>query len=84
MYAGGATENFDRDKIIVLVEDRFYSPSIKWDVVRVVSHCQVCQVANSVKQNIGPYTPLLFAVWVHPSMDFVLGFSRTLRKHDQC
>jgi len=34
---------------IALVEDRFYWHSVKRDVARVVSHCQVCQFAKGKK-----------------------------------
>ena len=37
MHAGGLVGNFWRDKTIALVEDRFYWPSLKKDVARIVA-----------------------------------------------
>jgi len=81
---GGVTGHFGRDKTNVLVEDQFYWPSVKHDVARVVSHCQVCQVVKGRKQNTRLYTvlPISSASWEHLSLDFLLGLPHTLRKHD--
>jgi len=49
MHTGGVVGHFGRDKTIILVEDRFYWPNVKHDVVRVVSHCPACQVAKGRK-----------------------------------
>jgi len=45
----GVAGHFDRDKTIAFVEDRFYWPSVKCDVARVVLYCQVCQVVKGRK-----------------------------------
>ena len=37
MHAGGLVGHFKRDKTIALVEDRFYWPSLKKDVARIVA-----------------------------------------------
>jgi len=67
---GGVAGHFGQIKIIALVEDRFYSPSVKYNVARVMSHCQVCQVAKGRKQNTGLYTllPIPSAPWEHISV----------------
>jgi len=59
-HAGGVARYFGRDKTTVLVEDQFYWPSVKRDIVRVVSHCQVCQLAKGRKHNTVLYTVLPF------------------------
>ena len=44
LHAGGLAGHFGRDKIIALVEDYFYWPSLKWDVARSVSQCRTYQL----------------------------------------
>ncbi|XP_050387198.1 uncharacterized protein LOC126803432 [Argentina anserina] len=39
LHAGGIVGHFSRDKTIALVEDRFYWPSLKRDVAKVVERC---------------------------------------------
>ena len=84
MHAGGLARHFGRDKTIALVEDRFYWPSLKNDVARIVAQCKTCQLAKTKKQNTGLYTPLPVShkPWKDVSMDFVLGLPRTARGHD--
>ena len=67
-----------------MVEDRFYWPSLKKCVAKVMSHCRICQLANGRKKNTGLYTPLPVPhiPWEDLSMDFVLGLPRTFRGHD--
>ena len=43
LHARGLAGHFGRDKTIALVEDRFYWPSLKKDVARIVSQCRTCQ-----------------------------------------
>jgi len=66
------------------VERQFFWSSLKRDVAKLVSQCRTCQLAKHRKQNTGLYTPLLIPTcpWQDVSMDFVLGFSCTAKKHD--
>ena len=84
MHADGLAGHFERDKTIALVEDRFYWPSLKRDVARIVAQCRTWQIAKAKKQNTGLYTPLHVPhePWKDVSMDFVLGLPRTARGHD--
>ena len=76
MHAGGLAGHFGRDKTIALVEDRFYWPSLKRDVARIVAlaQCRTCRIAKAKKQNTGLYTPLPVPhePWKDVCMDFVL------------
>src|SRR5262249_46567285 len=84
MHAGGLAGHFGRNKTIELVEYRFYWPSLKRDVAKIVAQCRTCAMAKQRKQNTGLYTPLPVpdCPWHDVSMDFVLGLPRTARKHD--
>jgi len=46
LHDGGLAGYFGRDKIIALVEDKFYLPSPKRDVDRIVSQCRTCQLGK--------------------------------------
>jgi len=76
--------HFVRNKIIKAMEHRFYWPSLKRDVARLVGQCQTCQLAKQRKQNTDLYThlPVPNCPWQDVSMNFVLGLPKTARKHD--
>lgn len=84
IHVGLAAGHFGRDKTILVMENRFYWPSLKRNVARVVAQCRTCQLAKGRKQNTRLYTPLPipFTPWQDISMDFVLDLPRTFRKHD--
>ena len=83
MHAGGLVGHFGRDKTIALVEDRFYWPSLKRDVARIVAQYRTCQLVKAKKQNTSLYTPIPVPhePWKDVSMDFVLGLPRTATEH---
>ena len=58
IHAGGLAVHFGQNKIIEVVEHRFYWPSLKKDVAKIVSQWRTCQLAEQQKQIVGPYTPL--------------------------
>ena len=79
MHAGGLAGHFGRDKTIALVEGRFYWPSLKNDVARIVAQYRTCHLAKAKKQNTGLYTPLHVPheSWKDVSMGFVLELPKT-------
>ena len=64
-----------------MVEDRFYWPSLKKDVARILAQCRTCQLAKAREQNTDLYTPLPIphSPWKDLSMDFILGLPSTTR-----
>jgi len=54
------------------------------DIALLVGQCPTCQLTKQQKQNTGLYSPLPVSncPWQDVSMDFVLGLSKTVRKHD--
>ena len=84
IHAGGLVGHFRRDKTIEEMERQFYWPGLKRGISKVVGQCRTCQLAKHRKQNTGLYTPLLVPdrLWQDVSMDFILGFPRTFRKHN--
>ena len=60
MHIGGLAEHFGRDKTIALVEDRFYYPSLKKDVARIVTQYITCQLAKAKKQKLAYILLYLF------------------------
>ena len=79
LHAGGLAGHFGQNKTIEAVEHRFYWPSLKRDVSKVVSQCRTCQLAKQQKQIAGPYTPLPVSkcLWQDVSLDFKLGLPKT-------
>lgn len=74
LHAEGVACHFGCDKTIVMVEDRFYWPSLKKGVAKVVYHCLICRLAKGRKKNTSLYTPLQVPhiPWEDLSMDFVV------------
>ena len=58
-HAGGCSGHFGHNKTIAAVEQQFYCPSLKRDLVHTVAKCRTCSRAKMTKQNAGLYTPLL-------------------------
>jgi hypothetical protein len=46
LHAGGLARHFGRDKTIKEVEQQFYWPSLKRDVMKIIGHCRQCQLAK--------------------------------------
>lgn len=72
------------ERTIDLVENRFYWPSLKRDVAKIIEQCRTCQIAKQRNQTSGLYTPLFVPQipWQDVSLDFMLGLPQTPRQHD--
>lgn len=83
LHSGGLDGDFGMDKTTMLVKKRYFWPRINKDVMKCFEYCRICQLAKGRNQNMGLYTP--FSVpenpWEDVSINFVLGLSRTQRKH---
>ncbi|XP_020701222.1 uncharacterized protein LOC110113127 [Dendrobium catenatum] len=84
LHAGGLAGHFGQSKTIAALENRFFWPTLKHDVGKLIKRCHTCQLAKQCKQNTSLYTPLPVpnCPWQDVSMDFVLGLPKTIRKHD--
>jgi len=84
LHSGSLASQFEQDKTLNLVEDRFFWPHLRRDVTTIIKHCRTCQLDKGSKINVGLYTPLPVPTqpWVDLSMDFVLGLPKTIRGHD--
>jgi hypothetical protein len=84
LHSGGLGGHFGIDKTTTLVKERYFWPNFNKDVRNFVEGCRICQLAKGKSQNTRLYTPLPVpkGPWEDISMDFVLGFPMTRRKHD--
>jgi len=58
LHDEGLAGHFSQNKTIESVEHRFYCPSLKKDVAKIVGQCRICQLAKQQKHVANPYTPL--------------------------
>eukprot|EP01018_Ginkgo_biloba_P033329 Gb_18650 [translate_table: standard] len=84
LHSGGLGGHFGRDKIISMVEDKYFWPGLKKKVVKFVEQCRICQVAKGVTQNTELYEslPVPSEPWTDISMDFIVGLPNTHRGHN--
>ena len=58
LHSSVLARHFGKDKILALIEDKYYWPKIKRDITRHVARCRICQMAKGHSQNTGLYMPL--------------------------
>lgn len=63
---------------MTLVEENYYWPTMKRDIITFISRCIVCQTIKGHAQNIRLYIPLLIPTesWIDLSMAFMLGLPK--------
>eukprot|EP01018_Ginkgo_biloba_P003628 Gb_16318 [translate_table: standard] len=84
LHSGGIRGHFGRDKIMALVEEKYFWPRLKKQVAKFIEQCQIYQVSKGVVQNIGLYEllPVPSEPWTDVSMDFVIRLPNTQRGHN--
>ncbi|KAF3621972.1 hypothetical protein FXO37_32515 [Capsicum annuum] len=80
----GLIGHFGIDKTLEILEEQFYWPRMRKDVVKICYQCMDCMSAKSRLLPHGLYTPLPTpsCPWFDISMDFVLGMPWTQRGRD--
>ena len=84
LHEEGLAGHFEHDKTFALLDERYFWPKMRKDVVKFIQGCHVCQVSKGHHQNSGLYTPLPIPErpWEHVSIDFIVGLPRTPRRFD--
>lgn len=84
LHVERTTGYFKRHKIIAIVENYFYWPTLKKDVVKTIFRCRTCQLSKERKNNTCLYMslPILYEPWKELSMDFVLCLPKIMKGHD--
>ena len=84
LHGGGLAGHFGVTKTLQAIEARYYWPSLRREVRRLLGRCSTCTVGKLTKQNTGLCLPLPVptAPWQDVSLDFVLGLPRTRRQFD--
>ena len=46
LHCSGLAGHFGKDKMLALIEDKYYWPKMKNDITRYVAWCRICQMAK--------------------------------------
>ena len=57
LHGGVLGGHFGQTKTISLVEQRYFWPKLRRDVIHYVSRCRICQSFKGHSHNTGLYTP---------------------------
>ena len=78
-HGGGLMGHFGVLKTLSLLQEHFYWPNMKGDVVKICERCLKCQKAKSKLKPHSLYLPLPIPSfpWVDLSMDFILGLPKS-------
>jgi hypothetical protein len=84
LHSSGLAGHFGKDKMLALIEDKYYWLNMKKDITRYMAQCRICQMAKGHSHNTRLYMPLPVTTcpWIDLSMDFVLGLPNTQRVND--
>ena len=84
IHIGGLAGHFGQNKTIEVVEHRFYWPNLKKDVAKIVRQCRTCPTSQVTKVDCRALhsSHLLNCLWQDVSRYFILGLSKTQKRHD--
>ena len=79
LHSNGLAGYFRKDKMLALIEDKYYWLKMRKYITRYVERCRIFQMDKGHSQNTGLYMPLPVPTypWIEISMDFVLGLPHT-------
>jgi hypothetical protein len=83
-HSVGLAGHFNHDKTFAQLNNSYYWPGMRTEVIKFVNKCRICQHAKRKRPNSGLYQPLsiLERPWDAISMDFMLELPKTKRGFD--
>ena len=83
-HGRGLMGHFSIDKTFHVLQEHFFWPRMKHDIINICSCCFICKFVKSHSQPHGLYMPLPAPShpWIDISMDFVLGLPMSRSGND--
>jgi hypothetical protein len=76
--------HFGMEKVVVVLQKRFYWPKFQQDVIKYIRSCAACSISNPTIKKKGLYTPLPTPEnpWESISMDYMSGLPSSKQGND--